>query len=248
MVKFDNLIIPKLSSLSCNYLLANLSSTTYERLVPHLNSVNLKLGQILNEPNETFTNVYFPNQATISLVSLMEDGATTEIGSVGNEGMLGIPVILGGLSTTNRAIVQIEGTAIMMNAEMLIKEFQQSSELQRLLLLYTQVLLTQISQCAACNRQHTIEERLSRWLLSTHDRVQQKELGLTQEFIANMLGIRRSGVTVAVNLLQEAGMIHHSRGKITILNRRKLENSACECYRIIKKENNRLLLLGKNLF
>lgn len=248
MAKFDTLTIPKFSSLSSNYLLANLPSNEYERIVPHLNPVNLEPGQILNEPNETFTDVFFPTQATISLVSLMEDGATTEIGSVGNEGMLGIPVVLGGLSSTCRAIVQIEGTAIMMNAEVLIKEFGKGSELQRLLLLYTQVLLTQISQCAACNRQHTIEERLSRWLLSTHDRVNQKELGLTQEFIANMLGIRRSGVTVAVNLLQEAGMIRHSRGKITILDRRKLENTACECYRVIKKEINRLLLLGKNLY
>lgn len=246
MAKLDNLTIPKFSFLSSNYLLANLPRNEYERLVSHLNLVNLYPGQILNEPNEPFTEAYFPNQATISLVSLMEDGSTTEIGLVGNEGMLGLPIVFGGQCTTNRAVVQLEGTAIRMNAEVLGKEFNRGGVLQKLLLLYMQVLMTQISQCAACNRQHTIEERLARWLLSAHDHVKHNELGLTQEFIANMLGIRRSGVTVAVSVLQEAGIINHSRGKIRILNRAKLEDTACECYCIVKKEINRLLQLGKN--
>jgi CRP-like cAMP-binding protein len=229
------------NSVPINQLLAALPRLEYQRLAPHLQPVSLSVGQILHEPGETIREVYFPNRAMISLVSMMEDGSTTEIGLVGNEGMVGLPVFLGGKFTTSLAIVQISDGAMKLDAEVLKEEFHRGGELQRRLLLYTQALLTQVSQSAACNRQHTIEERLARWLLSVQDRVQKDELPLTQEFIANMLGIRRSGVTVAATTLQRAGMIRYSRGKITILDQENLEATACECYRLVQSEFIRLL-------
>ena len=189
------------------------------------------------------TEAYFPTFAMISLVSIMENGSTTEIGLVGKEGMVGLPIFLGGESTTSRAIVQIEGTAIKLNGNVLKSEFNRGGELQKILLLYTQALFTQASQNAACNRQHTIEQRLARWLLTTQDCISKDELHLTQEFISQMLGTRRSGVTVAAGALQKAGMIHYTRGKITILHREALQCHACECYRLIKNEYARLLKL-----
>ena len=224
-----------------NQILAALPEKEYQRLAPHLELVFLPLSEVLLEPNEPVKEVYFPQQAMISLVSIMMDGSTTEIGLVGNEGMIGLSAILGGNSTTSRSIVQISGTAVRLPAEILKQEFNRGEKLQKLLLLYTQALLTQVSQSAACNRQHTIEERLARWLLSVHDCVLQDELPLTQEFIANMLGIRRSGVTVAAGILQQAGMISYSRGKIKILNQEDLEATACECYRLVQSEFIRLL-------
>ncbi len=224
-----------------NQILAALPEADYQRLSPHFTSVTLTSGQVLQEPDESVTTVYFPERAMISLVSIMLDGSTTEIGLVGNEGMVGLPAILGGERTTSRSIVQIAGSAIQLPAEVLTDEFNRAEKLQKLLLLYTQALLTQVSQSAACNRQHTIEERLARWLLSVHDCVQKDELPLTQEFIANMLGIRRSGVTVAAGILQEAGMIRYHRGHITILNYDHLEATACECYRLVQMEFMRLL-------
>ncbi|MBJ7900549.1 MAG: helix-turn-helix domain-containing protein [Cyanobacteria bacterium RI_101] len=184
---------------------------------------------------------YFPNRAMISLVSIMEDGATTEIGIIGNEGMVGLPIILGSPRSLSRAIVQVPGDSLRIGAQVLQDEFRESEEFKNLLLLYTQAFLTQVSQTAACNRQHNIEERLARWLLSVHDCVLEDELPLTQEFVANMLGVRRSGVTIAANALQKAGIIQYRRGKITILNHQALEATSCECYKLVQSEFIRLL-------
>lgn len=224
-----------------NRLLAALPPAEYQRLVPHLKEVSLILGQVLWEPKEVLRWVYFPLQAAISFVSLLENGATTEVGLVGNEGVVGYPVFLGGQSMVNRGIVQMAGTALQIEAQQLIHQFQQGGQLQRLLLLHTQVLLNQVSQTAACNRHHVIDQRLARWLLTARDCVLDDEFRLTQEFIANMLGTRRAGITEAVGRLQKAGMINAQRGKITILDGPALESFACECYSIVRSEGNRLL-------
>lgn len=224
-----------------NQILAALPTSEYQRIAPYLKPVELIGGQILLEPNEPVQNIYFPQRAMISLVSIMIDGSTTEIGIIGNEGMVGLPAIFGGLSTTSRSIVQVSGTALQISAEIIYQEFQRQQRLYQLMLLYTQALLTQVSQTAACNRQHKIEQRLARWLLSVHDCVLQNELPLTQEFIADMLGTRRSGVTIAAGILQQAGIISYSRGRITILNQEALEETACECYRLVQSEFIRLL-------
>lgn len=224
-----------------NRLLAALPTHEYQRLVPHLELVKLSLHQIIYEPNEPITHVYFPHQAVVSLVTSMEDGSTIEVGLVGSEGMVGIPVILGGNITNNQAFVQIAGAGMRMDANILKTEFNRSGPLQTLLLRYCQALLTQVSQSAACNRFHTIEERLARWMLLVQDCVGSDELALTQEFIAQMLGTRRSGVTVAAGTLQKAGMLRYTRGRITIVNREVLEATACECYRVISDEFARLL-------
>lgn len=226
-----------------NQLLAFLPQDEYQHLVPHLERVSLSLGQVLYEPGEMIEYVYFPKQAAVSLVSLLENGSTTEVGMVGKEGIVGYPVFLGGSSTTHRAIVQIAGTAVKINAKVLKTEFSRGGVLQKLLLLYIQALLTQISQTAVCNRHHSLEERLVRWLLTAQDCVPSKELCLTQEFIANMLGTRRPGVTVAAGRLQQAGIISYSRGKIIVLKREALEEAACECYGTVKREFNRLFAL-----
>ena len=224
-----------------NQLLAALPPEDYQRLVSHLEYVELISGQVLWEPGEKMTEVYFPTLGMISLVSIMENGSTTEISLVGKEGIVGLPVFLGGDSTTSRAIVQVDGSALKLNGNILKSEFDKGGELQRLLLLYTQALFTQASQNAACNRQHNIEERLARWLLTTQDCVMKDELHLTQEFISQMLGTRRSGVTVAAGTLQQAGMIRYTRGKINIVSREALNATACECYQVIKNEYIRLL-------
>jgi CRP-like cAMP-binding protein len=224
-----------------NQILAALPESEYLRIAPYLEEVSFFSGQVLQEPDELIREVYFPHKAMISLVSIMCDGSTTEVGLVGNEGMVGLPVILGGNSTTSRFIVQIPSTAIKLSAKILQQEFQRGEKLQQLLLLYTQALLTQVSQSAACNGQHNIEKRLARWLLSVQDCVLSNELPLTQEFIANMLGIRRSGVTLAAGILQQAELISYNRGHITILNQKGLETTACECYRLVQNEFLRLL-------
>jgi len=233
------------SCVPVNQLLAALPVEEYQCLIPHLEQVWLPLDQVLYEQGEIIRHVYFPNQAMISLISTLEDGSTTEIGLVGHEGMVGIPVILGGNLTINRAVVQIEGSAQRMDADVLKTEFNRGGALQRLLLLYTQALLTQISQFAVCKSHHTVEKQLARWLLTVHDCVQADELPLTQKFISKLLGIRRASVTVAAGSLQEAGIILYSRGKINILNREKLQSSACECYGHVKAEFTRLLSLAQ---
>ena len=224
-----------------NQILAALPSEEYHRLAKYFKPVNLTSGTILLEPHEPIKTVYFPQRAMISLVSIMMDGSTTEIGLIGKEGMIGLPAILGGKSTTSRTIVQVSGSALEIPAKIVRQEFQRGEKLYQILLLYTQALFTLVSQSAACNRQHNIEERLARWLLSVQDCVLQNELPLTQEFIANMLGTRRSGVTVAAGILQQAGIIRYSRGRIKILNRQGLEETACECYQLVQDEFARLL-------
>jgi CRP-like cAMP-binding protein len=224
-----------------NQLLAALSETEYQRLVPNLELVSLPLNKVIYEPGEAIRYVYFPHQALVSLVSTMENGSTVEVGLVGNEGMVGLPVIWGGDTTTTKAFVQVADSGSRMKASLLKIEFDRGDQLQTLLLRYMQALHTQISQLAACNRLHMIEARLARWLLSVHDRRQKDEFPLTQEFIGQMLGTRRAGVTEAAGVLSQAGMIRYTRGKITILDRQKLEATACECYGLVKSECTRLL-------
>ncbi|PZD70969.1 hypothetical protein C1752_08639 [Acaryochloris thomasi RCC1774] len=230
---------------SANQLLAALPAAEYGKLVSSLEKVSLESGQILYEPGEPIQDVYFPLRAVVSLVSIMENGATTEVGIVGSEGMVGLPILWGGQSMTSRAIVQIPDGAFRLTAEKLMEFAQPGTVLFKHLLLYTQALFSQVSQTAACNRQHTIEERLARWLLSAQDCVQQDELGLTQEFISNMLGINRPGVTIAAGILQRAGLIRYRRGRITILDRDELEAASCECYSLVKTEYRRLNRLQK---
>lgn len=233
--------VSKDSGRSENQLLAALPAQEYERLVPHLEKVALNNHQVLYEPFEPIDFVYFPVQGVVSLLYTMEDGSTVEVGIVGAEGMVGIPVILGGMKTTNQALVQVPGSAMRLKASVLKSEFERAGVLQTLLLRYAQALLSLASQSAACNRLHTLEERLARWLLLVQNRLQSDELPLTQEYISQMLGTRRSGVTVAAGTLQEAGIISYKRGKITILNQENLEATACECYRVITREFGRLL-------
>ncbi|OUL31195.1 Crp/Fnr family transcriptional regulator [Nostoc sp. 106C] len=224
-----------------NRLLAALPAYEYERLVPHLKFVALSSGEFLYEPEEPITQIYFPNNSVVSVIITTENGSTVEVGLVGNEGMVGIPVILGGNTTTTSGIVKIPGSAMQMNADIVKIEFERGGLLQKLLLRYVQALHAQVSQAAVCNRLHTLEARLARWLLTVSDRIQSDELPLTQEYISHMLGVRRSGVTVAAGTLSEQGIISYHRGHITILNREGLEATSCECYRIIKYELARLL-------
>lgn len=240
MSAFQNSDLPK------NRLLAALPAEAYQRLVPHLELVSLPVGQVIYEPGEPISHVYFPHKAMVSLVSMMEDGTTIEVGLVGQEGMLGIPVLLGGGTTTNKALVQVAEGSMRMKADVLKSEFNRGGMLQSLLLRYMQALFTQVSQIAACNGLHSLEERFARWLLSVQCCLQSDELPLTQEFISQMLGVRRSGVTVAASTLSQAGMIRYSRGKITILNQEDLEATSCECYKVIKNEFSRLLDTGRD--
>lgn len=228
-------------NLAENQLLAALPLSEYQRLVPNLEKVSLSLQQVIYEPGEPIRHVYFPHQAIVSLVSTMSDGSTVEVGLVGKEGMVGLPVIWGGSTTTTRAFVQMADSGIRMKASLLKTEFERGGQLQSLLLRYMQALHTQISQTAACNRLHMVEARLARWLLSVHDRMQTDSFPLTQEFISQMLGTRRAGVTEAAGVLSDAGMIRYTRGRITILNRKELEATTCECYGIVKGEFTRLL-------
>ena len=227
-----------------NHLLAQIPEAEYERLAPYLRTIDLALGEVLYEPAEPVSTVYFPNQAMISLVQIMENGATVEAGIVGNDGMVGYSTYLGGKQDSSRAIVQISGSAISLDARVLKAEFDRGGGLQKLLLRYTQALLAQISQTAACNRFHPAEERLARWLLQSQDFACSSSLDLTQDFLSNMLGIRRASVTVAAGALQKAGLIEYSRGHIEILKREGLEAAACECYGVVRAEYNRLLNLS----
>ncbi|MEA5601980.1 Crp/Fnr family transcriptional regulator [Nostoc sp. UHCC 0252] len=224
-----------------NKLLAALPASDYERLVPHLKPVPLPVQRILYEAAEPITHVYFPDKAVVSIVTTMEDGSTAEVGIVSNEGMVGIPVILGDNSTTTTSFVQISGAAMQINADVLKAEFNRGGAIQSVLLRYVQAVYSELAQSAACNRLHTLEERLARWLLTVSDRLESEDFPLTQEFISQMLGVRRSGVTVAASTLSRAGMISYQRGHISILNREDLEATSCECYQVIQKEFARLL-------
>lgn len=227
-----------------NRLLAALPDAEYQRLVANLEFVELSLKQVLYNSGEPITHVYFPHRAIASLTYTFEDGSTNEVGMVGNEGMVGLPVILGGGKTNTDAFVQVADGATRMRAAQFKAEFDRGGPLQGLLLRYTQGLFTQISQTASCNKHHSIEERLARWLLMVSDRVESDTFSLTQEFIAQMLGARRSGVTVAAGTLSQAGIIHYNRGQISILSREVLEATSCECYSIVKNEFNRLLSIA----
>jgi CRP-like cAMP-binding protein len=224
-----------------NQLLIALPPEEYQRLAPHLESMSLPLHQVLYEPGEPVNYVYFPIKAMISLVSTTREGATVEIGLVGREGMVGIAAVLGGRSMISRTVVQIAGDVLRIKASILKAEFDRGGYLQTLLLRYVQALFTQVSQHAVCNRLHSLEERLARWLLSVQDCLQRDEFTMTQEYIAEMLGSRRSGVTIAAGLLQKKGIIHYRRGNINILDRQRLEESCCECYNLIRSECRRLL-------
>ncbi|MBD2247184.1 Crp/Fnr family transcriptional regulator [Nostoc sp. FACHB-888] len=224
-----------------NNLLAVLPAADYERLVPHLKLVPLPLRKVLYEAGEPITQVYFPNKAVVSIITTMEDGSTVEVGLVSNEGIVGMPVILGDNTTTTTAFVQIAGVGMQMDADILKSEFNRGGAIQSLLLRYVQGVYTQIAQAVACNRLHKLERRLARWLLTVSDRLESEEFPLTQEFISHMLGVRRAGVTEAANILSKAGIISYHRGQINILNREALEKTSCECYKIIKDEYVRLL-------
>jgi CRP-like cAMP-binding protein len=224
-----------------NHLLAALPAPDYERIAAHLEVVLLKLGDVLYEPGIQLRYVYFPTTAIVSLLYVMEDGASAEIAIVGNEGILGIALFMGGETTPSRAVVQSAGYGYRLRAQLLKDEFARYGPFLRLLLRYTQALITQMAQTAVCNRHHSVDQQLCRWLLLSLDRLSSSELSMTQELIANMLGVRREGVTEAAGKLQQAGLIHYRRGKIIVLDRARLEARCCECYQVVKTEFDRLL-------
>ena len=224
-----------------NHLLASLPPDARARLFLQLELVPMPLGEVLYESGSRLRHVYFPTTCIVSLLYVMEDGATAEIAVVGNEGVIGIALFMGGETTPSRALVQSKGQAYRLKSQLLKEEFNRSGEMQHLLLRYTQALLTQMAQTAVCNRHHSVDQQLCRWLLLRLDRLSTNKLSMTQELIANMLGVRREGVTEAAGKLQAAGLIHYSRGHITVLDRPRLEALACECYAVVKKEFDRLL-------
>lgn len=224
-----------------NHLLDALPVEEYERLLPNLELVQMPLGQVLYESGQKLKHVYFPTTSIISLLYVMENGASAEIAVVGNEGILGISLFMGGETTPSRAIVQSAGYGYQLKAAHLKAEFNRSGPMMRLLLRYTQALITQMSQTAVCNRHHSIEQQLCRWLLLSLDRLSSDNLTMTQELIANMLGVRREGVTEAAGKLQRLGLIEYSRGNIKVLDRPRLELRVCECYKVVKMEFDRLL-------
>lgn len=224
-----------------NKLLAALPDVELKRLQPHLKWVHLPRGHVLYESGSSVNYVYFPSTCVVSLQSQMSDGAAAEISVVGNEGVIGVPLFMGGRSTPSNAVVEIKGEAFQLNAPAVLEEFSRRGEVQNLLLLYTQALLTQIAQTAACYRHHSIDQQICRWLLLNLDRLHTRELMMTQEQIANSLGIRRESVTEVAVKLQKDKLIGYSRGRISVLNRAGLEHRACECYQVIKDEYARLL-------
>ncbi|ULQ48012.1 Crp/Fnr family transcriptional regulator [Flagellatimonas centrodinii] len=224
-----------------NHLLAALPEVVKLRLFPLLKRVDLPLGKVLYESGDAMTHVYFPINSIVSLLYVMENGASAEISVVGNEGLIGIALFMGGESTPSRAIVQSAGAAYQLPGQALKDEFGRHGELQHLLLRYTQALITQMAQTAVCNRHHSIDQQLSRWLLLSLDRLPGNQLVMTQELIANMLGVRREGVTEAAGKLQRLGAIEYARGKITVLDRKIVERICCECYAVVKRETDRLL-------
>ena len=226
---------------SSNHLLAALPSTEWQRWQSQLELVDLKLGQVLYEAGCKMSFVYFPIDAIVSLLTVLEDGDSAEIAVVGNEGIVGVSLFMGGETTPSRAVVQSAGRSIRLSAHVLKSEFNISPAVMHLLLRYTQALITQMTQTAACNRHHSLDEQLCRWLLLSLDRLHGSHLVMTQELIANMLGVRREGVTEAAGRLQRAGLISYSRGKINVLDRSGLEQRSCECYAVVKKEYDRLL-------
>jgi CRP-like cAMP-binding protein len=224
-----------------NDLLAALPDAELERWLPQIEAIDLPLGHVLYESGETVSHVYFPCSAIVSLLYVLENSASAEIAVVGNEGIVGISLFMGGGSSPNRAVVQSAGQGLRLDAQTLQEEFQRAGPVLHLLLRYTQALIAQMSQTAVCNRHHSLDQQLCRWLLLSLDRLPGDELVMTQQLISNMLGVRREGVTEAAMSLQAAGMIRYARGHITVLDRSALEKRSCECYRVVKKEYDRLL-------
>jgi CRP-like cAMP-binding protein len=224
-----------------NRLLAALPHSESQRWLPDLEPVDFSLGEVLYESGITLSHVYFPTTAIVSLLYVMENGASAEIGVVGNEGIVGISLFMGGESTSGRAVVQSAGKGFRLKAQLMKQEFNRAGPVLNLLLRYTQALITQMSQTAVCNRHHSLDQQLCRWLLLSLDRLEGNQLVMTQELIANMLGVRREGVTEGALKLQHAGLIQYVRGHITVLDRAALEERSCECYAVVKKEYDRLL-------
>jgi CRP-like cAMP-binding protein len=224
-----------------NRLLASLPEQEWSRWLPVLEVVSMPLGQVLYEPGVTLSCVYFPITSIVSLLYVMENGASAEFAVVGNEGIVGVALFMGGESTPSRAVVQSAGLGCRLNAEVMKAEFNRAGPVLHLLLRYTQALITQMAQTAVCNRHHSLDQQLCRWLLLSRDRLEVDELVMTQELMANMLGVRREGVTESALKLQKADLIRYSRGHITILNREGLEKRTCECYAVVKREYDRLL-------
>jgi CRP-like cAMP-binding protein len=224
-----------------NHLLNALPADVYERLFPHLELVQMPLGNVLYESGGELHYAYFPTTCIVSLLYVLEDGASAEIAVVGNEGIVGVALFMGGGTMPNRAVVQSAGYAYRLRAALMQQEISLNGPLLRLLLRYTQALITQMAQTAVCNRHHSLDQQLCRWLLLSLDRLASNQLVMTQELIANMLGVRREGVTEAAKKLQQAGLIDYTRGRITVLDRPRLEARACECYQVVKTETDRLL-------
>jgi CRP-like cAMP-binding protein len=224
-----------------NHLLAALPDAEWQRWLPQLESVDMPLGEVLYESGNTLSHVYFPTTSIVSLLYVMENGASAEIAVVGNEGIVGISLFMGGGSTPSRAVVQSAGRGLRLAAQTMKDEFDKNGLVLQLLLRYTQALITQMAQTAVCNRHHTLDEQLCRWLLLSLDRLHGNDLVMTQELIANMLGVRREGVTQAALSLQEGGLIRYARGRISVLDRTGLEKRTCECYAVVKREYDRLL-------
>ena len=224
-----------------NRLLAALPDAEWKRWLPQLEPVDMPLGQVLYESGSRLAHVYFPTISIVSLLYVMEDGASAEIAVVGNEGIVGISLFMGGESTPSRALVQSAGRGFRLRADVMLQEFNRAGPVLHLLLRYTQALITQMAQTAVCNRHHSVDQQLCRWLLLSLDRLDTNDLVMTQELIANMLGVRREGVTEAAGHLQHAGLIHYRRGHLTVIDRAGLEQRTCECYAVVKKEYDRLL-------
>lgn len=224
-----------------NHLLAILPAEISGRIIPNLEPVPMRLGDVLYESGSQMQHVYFPTTAIVSLHYVMENGASAEIAGVGNEGVLGISLFMGGNTTTSQATVQTAGYAYRLKGRWMMEEFSRAGPMMRLMLRYTQALITQMSQTAVCNRHHSVDQQLCRWLLLTLDRLPSSELTMTQELIAGMLGVRREGITEAAGNLQRAGLIRYRRGHITVLDRTGLESRVCECYAVVKNEFHRLL-------
>jgi CRP-like cAMP-binding protein len=233
--------LPIVHSTTQNHILAAFPTAEYERLAPHLELVPMPLGQVLCESGAQLHHVYFPTTAIISMLYVLEDGASAEIAVVGNEGILGISIFMGGETTPSRAVVRSAGFGYRLKADLLRDEFNRAGPVLRLLLRYTQALITQMTQTAVCNRHHSVEQQLCRALLLTLDRLSSSSVTMTQELIANMLGVRREGVTEAAGNLQRAGLISYRRGHIEVLDRPGLEKAVCECYAVVKVEFDRLL-------
>jgi CRP-like cAMP-binding protein len=224
-----------------NWLLAALADAEWERVAPHLQPISMPLGQVLYDPGTKPSHVYFPTTAVVSLLYVMENGASAEIAVVGNEGPVGISLFMGGHSTSSQAVVQAAGQGFRLDAGLLMEEFNRGGAVLHLLLRYTQALITQMAQTSACNRHHALDQQLCRWLLLTLDRLHSSELVMTQELLSHILGVRRASISDTAGRLQKDGLIHYERGHISVLDRTGLEQRACECYAVVKKEYDRLL-------